>query len=436
MAYWDEDAITLGVEAARAALAGVDRATLRGITLASVSAPFAERQNAALVATAVGLPRRLESLDCSGTTRAATSALLRLMRGGRGPQLLVATDQRQARAGSVQELQFGDGAAAMVLGQGQPLAELVGAASISEDFVDHYRGQGEAYDYAWEERWVRDEGYGRLVPEAVTAALAEAGVSAAQVDHFVMPCTFGGLGASLAKKLGLRPETVADTLHLECGDTGSAHALVMLAGVLERARAGDVILLASFGQGADALVLRVTPHNAAYRPARGLAAALGRKRTETTYQKMLAFRRMVPSETGIRSEGDRQTALSVLHRKSDMLTTLVGGKCRVCGTLQFPKSRICVNPNCNAQDSQDDHGFAETPVSVLSWSADWLTYTPEPPQHYGMVVFAEGGRLMTDFTDLDVGGVEVGMPLRMVFRIKDIDQQRGFRRYFWKAAPA
>jgi uncharacterized OB-fold protein len=53
-----------------------------------------------------------------------------------------------------------------------------------------------------------------------------------------------------------------------------------------------------------------------------------------------------------------------------------------------------------------------------------------------MVVFEEGGRLMADFTDVDVGGVEVGMAMRMMFRIKEQDDLRGFTKYFWKAAPA
>jgi len=43
--------------------------------------------------------------------------------------------------------------------------------------------------------------------------------------------------------------------------------------------------------------------------------------------------------------------------------------------------------------------------------------------------------LMTNFTDVSVGEVEVGMPVRMVFRIKEFDQRRGFIRYFWKAIP-
>ena len=75
------------------------------------------------------------------------------------------------------------------------------------------------------------------------------------------------------------------------------------------------------------------------------------------------------------------------------------------------------------------------PATVQSWTADNLTYSVEPPQHFGMVVFQEGGRLMSDLTDVEVGGVEVGMPMRMMFRVKEVDGQRGFTRYFWKAAP-
>jgi uncharacterized OB-fold protein len=72
---------------------------------------------------------------------------------------------------------------------------------------------------------------------------------------------------------------------------------------------------------------------------------------------------------------------------------------------------------------------------VLTWSADFLTYTVAPPAHYGMITFANGGRFLTDFTDVDEGEVEVGVGVRMVFRIKSVDNVRGFVRYFWKAVP-
>jgi uncharacterized OB-fold protein len=152
--------------------------------------------------------------------------------------------------------------------------------------------------------------------------------------------------------------------------------------------------------------------------------------------KWLAFNGLIEIEKGMRAEKDNKTALSVTYRKRDMLFGLTGGKCKVCGTAQFPRARICVNPNCKAVDSQEPFSFAELPGKVLSWSADYLTYSQDPPQHYGMITFDEGGRFLADITDVEPGTIDSGSSVRMVFRIKDFDDRRGFRRYFWKASPA
>ena len=44
----------------------------------------------------------------------------------------------------------------------------------------------------WEERWVRDEGYSRIVPEAVTGLFDKLSISMDQVDKFVFPVLFQG----------------------------------------------------------------------------------------------------------------------------------------------------------------------------------------------------------------------------------------------------
>ena len=58
-----------------------------------------------------------------------------------------------------------------------------------------------------------------------------------------------------------------------------------------------------------------------------------------------------------------------------------------------------------------------------------------PPAIYGMVQFEPGGRMMMDFTDCDLDDVEVGVPVKLSFRKKYYDEQRGFTGYFWKAVP-
>jgi len=141
-------------------------------------------------------------------------------------------------------------------------------------------------------------------------------------------------------------------------------------------------------------------------------------------------------ERGMRSETDKGTALSSLWRNRDVVTSFRGGKCRKCGTLQIPRTDICVNPNCNALGTQEPHPFADMGGRIKSYTADRLTYSPDPPACYGMIEFAEGGRIMLDFTDINPDSLSVGQPMQMMFRIKDIDATRGFRRYYWKAAPA
>lgn len=434
MANWDEDPITMAVEAARDALGEQDRAAIQSLCFASTTAPFLDRLNAGVVAAALNLPETLGATDTMGSQRAGTSALLEALAGAR-TTLVVAAEQRRAKAASPLELTCGDGAAAMLVGAGDPVAVLVGSASSTADFVDHFRTGESVYDYRWEERWVRDLGLLKLVPPTIQRCLAQAGIDAAGVTHFCLPTTVAKGADAVARAVGIPASAVRDNLQANCGDTGTAHPLLMLADALENAQAGDVILVASFGQGADALLLRVTDRIASIAPRRGVRGHLARRREETSYTRFAAFRAILDLEHGMRAEVDKQTSLSYQWRHRAAITALAGGRCTHCGTPQFPVSRICVAPGCHAIDTQEPYAFADRIGRIASYTADQLSYAPDPPACYGMITFAEGGRWMMDFTEIDAAELAVGREMRMRFRIKDIDRQRGFRRYFWKASP-
>jgi len=435
MANWDEDSITMAVEAARDCMAGRDRAAIGQLVLASTTHPYSDRQNAGIAANALNLPSALGVLDVTGSQRAGTSALATALASSTEKEILVAAaEHRRTKAASPQEMHYGDGAAAILVGKGKPIARLLAAHSETVDFVDHFRGSDAEHDYAWEERWIRDEGYMKIVPRALEAVLKAAGAKPESVTHFCMPCTLSRVVPAIAKRAGIAENAVRDTLGTVCGDTGAAHPLVLLVHALQDAKPGERILVASFGQGCDALLFEVTDAITQLPARSGVKGALARRKEEQNYAKFLAFNDHVVLERGMRSETDKATPLSTLYRNRDMVTGLVGGKCRACGTLQFPSGRYCVNPKCNALDSQEPRPFSDVPASVMSYTADSLTYSPNPPHYYGMVQFEGGGRMMADFTDVDA--VEVGMPMRMMFRIKETDPARGFVRYFWKAAPA
>jgi uncharacterized OB-fold protein/putative sterol carrier protein len=149
----------------------------------------------------------------------------------------------------------------------------------------------------------------------------------------------------------------------------------------------------------------------------------------------LKFRDLIHPEMGIRAEAPSQTAMTTLWRNRKMLTGLIGGKCKACGTPQFPKMDICVNPDCNQVNTQEDYSFADVPAHVMTFTGDLLAVSVDPPAIYGMVQFEGGGRFMCDFTDCELQDIRVGMPVRMSFRKRLSDNERGFSGYFWKAVP-
>lgn len=434
---WDEDSLTMAVAAARDCLRGLDKRRVDALYLASTTLPFADRLNAGIVATALNLRPDIVAADFTSALKAGTTALLAALDAVQAGKtvLVVAADRREARAGSLYEMWFGDGAAALLLGREDVIAEFQGAHAVTYDFVDHYRGAGYRFDYTWEERWVRDEGYARILPEAITGLLNKLDLPIGQVDRLVYPCVFEREHAGIARAIGARPDQVADSLAAVCGETGAAHPLVMFVRALQEARPGERIVVASFGQGCDALCFQVTEHSANLPARAGIKGAVANKQSTDNYVRFLKFRDLIETEIGIRAEAPDQTALTTLWRKRKMILGLVGGRCTVCGTSQYPQTDICVNPACRARHSQEDYEFADVPATIKSFTGDMLAVSVDPPAIYGMVQFEGGGRLMADFTDCTLDDLQVGQPVQMAFRRHYVDKKRGFTGYFWKAVP-
>lgn len=437
MANWDEDAVTMSVEAARDCLTGLDRAGVATILLASTTAPFADRQNAGIVKEALALSDDVATADLSGSQRAGMSALLQGLAAASGngrSVLCLGSDKRRARPASDAELVQGDAAAALLLAPGPGVARLLGSHAVSADFVDHFRAAGEANDYDWEARWVRDEGYASLAPRAVKGALAQAGLDARAVDAFILPGP-KGVAAAMAKRCGIRPEAVCDPLDLVIGHSGAAHPLLMLVHALEQAAPGQRILVAGFGNGCDAALFEVTGAIATLPKRRAVTGSLARRRTESNYLKFLAFSGNLDLEKGMRAEFDQKQPLTALWRHRRTVLGLVGGRDPATGEVQFPRSDIALGGDTATAGTLEEYPMAELPARILTFTADSLAYSPDPPTWYGLIDFEGGGRMNAEFCDVEPEDVVVGRAMRMMFRVKAFDEQRHFIRYFWKAAP-
>ena len=405
---WDEDSITMAVEAARDTLVGIDRERVQSVILASTTLPFKDRLNSGILKEALTLPDAVGAIDVTGSQRAATSALILALRAATvGPQLCLGSEMRKARPASEAELQYGDAAAGLLVGSGELIARFLGAYSVTVDFVDHYRSAEMAVDYTWESRWIRDEGYFGVVGSALKEGLAKLGISPEAIDRAIIPVAARGVPEALAKRGGLRAEAVADTLIAGVGDSGVAHPFLMLVAALERAQVGEKILLLAFGQGVDLLLFEATGHLAKLPPRRGVQGSLVRSVKDNNYIRWLFHRGLLELDRGMRAEMDRKQPGTTLWRHRKAVLGLVGGRCTKTGTVQFPRSDISVDPNEHAAHTQEDYCLAERKAWVVSYTADELTYSPNPPAVYGMIDFEGGGRITVEFGDVAAGDVAV-----------------------------
>lgn len=439
VASWDEDVVTMAVEASRDAMPAAQREALGGLILASTTPPFADRLNAGIVAGALGLGDDVTGLDVTGTVRAGTSALVAgqaLAMQSERPVLVASAERRRAKVGSALELANGDAAAAVVLGTENVVARILATHSLTRDFVDHFRSMGEPHEYGWEERWVREEGYMKLLPAAAKVVLGKAGVSADQITTLIVPSPLARIESAVAKKIGVPDGAITDSLSARLGYAGAAHGLVLLSLALETAKPGDRILVLGFGNGCDAIVIEATDAITGFQPRRGVSGWLARGRSTDEYMRYLSFNTEVDIEWGARAEFGNKYALTMEYRFSRDMLGFIGGRDTQTGVVQFPKTPMAVAPNAEGKATYDDVPLADLSARVVACTADWLTYHPSPPLYFGLVQFDNGARVAMEFVDVASGTIEVGQSVEMMFRVKEIDRMRSYRHYFWKATPS
>jgi len=438
IANYDEDSVTMAVAAGLDCLNGLSRDVLEGLHLATVTPPYKERQAAGIVAAALDLGPDIRTIDFTDSTKAGTAALLTgcdAVKAGAAKSIIVcASDCRVGKPGGFEEANYGDGAAAFLLGDSGVIATLEGSYSVSYDFMDRWKAEDDRFVHTSEDRWIRDEGYTKFIPEAISGLLKKYGLSVSDFAKVIYPCLYPREHTAIGRSLKLDPSQMQQEILSTVGDTGTAHPLMMLVAALEEAKPGDKILVASYGYGSDALFFEVTEEIDKAKERRGFAKHLASKAELTSYEKYLSFRNVLPVEKGLRGEtGPTQVALTWRDRK--IIMALYGSKCKACGTPQYPAQRVCVNPNCGAIDQMEDYCFADKKGRLFSYTGDNLAFSVSPPEMYGVIDWDGGGRYILDVTDTEPESLKVDMPVEMTFRRRYTDELHGIYGYFWKATP-
>lgn len=433
VANWDEDALTMAVAAATDCLRGIDRAGIDGVIFASTSFAFKEKQGAAIIAKALDLRRDVMTADVGDTLRSGTGALraaLDAVRAGSAKRVLVAVgENRMASPRSALEANFGDAGAAFLVGAEAPVATVEAVHAVADEMIDVWRTEGDPFVHAWEDRFVVDHGYRANVREVVRGLLGKLDRKPADFAKLVLYGPDARSHGALARELGFDPaRQLQDALFGRVGNSGSAAAPLQLAAALEVARAGDTLLVVGYGDGADALALRVEEPISRLGDRRGVRWHLERRGEMPGYDMYIRFKQLLATEN------DRRAGAGISatkhFRDRDYEISLHAQKCRKCGQVQYPHQRVCFK--CFAKDEFDHVRLSDRIGTLKSFTFDNFAGSPNPPL-VATVTDVDGARLYIQMTDANPKEVRLDLPVELVFR--KIHDAGGAPNYFWKCTP-
>jgi hydroxymethylglutaryl-CoA synthase len=426
VASYDEDTTSMGVEAARSALRGA-AVTPDLLYFATSDPAYLDKTNANAIHAALDLPASTMAIDMAGSVRSAAGAL-RAALDARGPALAVLSDVRSGLPGGADERDGGDAAAAFVFGEGNVLAEPIGHASLTAEFLDRWRTPGESYSRQWEERF-GEFAYVPLGEGALLEALKHAGITAQAVDHLIVAGPHGRSNKRVAASAGTRKEALVDDRASVIGNTGAAHAGLLLADVLDRAQADQVIAVVSLADGADVTLWRTT----AALGARGIRAGIAAQLTSpgrVAYATFLTWRGVIRREPPRRPDPQAPEA-PASARSEGWKYAFIGTRCQACGARHVPPQRVCVK--CHAIDRMTPERMSDVPATIATFTVDRLAYSMSPPVVVAVVDFEGGGRFQCEMTDVDPKTVKIGDRVELTFR--RLYTAGGIHNYFWKARP-
>ncbi len=435
IANWDEDSITLGVEAGMDCLQGQDRQSVDALFFASTTSPFREKQSASIVAAALDLREDIVASDFGNSLRAGTlalrSALDAVKAGSAKNVLVIVSDCRLPAPNSAFEPLFGDAATALLIGKDNIAAEIEASYYMSSEFIDIWRLEGDILPRTWEERFVLDEGYEPHMTKAFKALFKTREASAKDFAKAAFYAPNARSHATVAKNAGLDAKTqVQDPMFDSVGITGATAAILTLIAVLEEAQAGDKVLLGNYGDGADAHIISVTPAVENLRHKRGVKGHLNSKVMLENYGKYVKFRNLMTFEETPMTRP--RTSLPAMWRDRNWQYRCHGHKCQSCGKVQFPFQRRCMY--CQAgPESLMEVPLAEKKGYLATYSMDERAAIVDPPNVLAAVNFNDGGRIFSQMTDRDVNTIKVGMPMELTFR--KIHDALGVHNYSWKCRP-
>lgn len=271
VAPWDQDSITLAVEATFRALARapfVNPVDIGKASVGSESPPYAVKPSATVVAEVIGAVPNIwlsgVEFACKAGTQTMIDAIMFVMGQGTSNTMKwalgIGSDTSQGAPSDALEFSAASGAAAFIVGREHIVAKLHYASSFDTDNPDFWRCENRHYpEHAG--AFTGDPSYFKHTLGAARAIMEESGTKPADFNFAVFHQPNAKFPKRAGKILGFTPKQLETGLKVsKIGNTYSGASPIGLAGVLDIANPGDKILMVSYGSGSgsDAFIWEVT----------------------------------------------------------------------------------------------------------------------------------------------------------------------------------
>jgi 3-hydroxy-3-methylglutaryl CoA synthase len=425
VAYFDEDTVTMALAAAQDCLR--EFAEVDALFFCSTSVPVSGKQVSSLLVEVLGLPSDCRTLDLTGSSRSTTSAVLtglELIENGVHQNILVvASESQMASVGSYEELNVGDGAAAVLLSRSEAGLRYLCGYSWNQAYSSSWKPELSPYLQFDDARFASQQSFERAISPTINSSCAKLDITCSDID-FIADSPTDVYRKPLARMLKVPPDVFVPSTTAKTGYLGSTDPVISLITVVATGSVGQRILWLNSSNGCDLLLVEVVSQDFIASCDAALNPGLSQTEPLQNYADYLNFKGILKTEDAGRYRVFSSSPM--LEREKDILWRLQAKRCTACEGVITLNVSIC--PSCQHR-AFEPFPLARTGV-VFSFTNEFYYPSPDISTPMAVIDLEGGGRILCQVTGRNKSNVKIGSSVALTFRKIHSDGSHGF--YGWK----
>jgi 3-hydroxy-3-methylglutaryl CoA synthase len=438
VANGDEDSLTMAVEAGLDCLSGIDPKSIDGLFFATTTQVYTEKDSASMIATVLDMRENIITTDFTDSIKSGTTAITRAVDAIKANPdvksiLVVASDTREPEPATFWEYAFADGAAALLIAEEDTLPlSIEDYCSISVNTTGPWKRSSDKFIRTFEPK-ADAQLYMGAITKVMNELLKRNNLNPADIGGAAYYYNNPRVHGRISKMMKFPQGAAQDGLFFQIGDLGTPMAFMLLIAALRRPKPDAKMILAGFGDGADAILLQVRDKVLLKNLSKGRMGLLKHQKSMVAlknYSKLLENKKLLEKD-----RYKRKSSAVILWRETDSLFQMYGNKCKNCGNIQYPR----MMPSC--YKCREINQFEKIKLAlkgtIFTFTLDHLvggSYYDVPVPRC-VIDLDGGGRILCDMTDVEKPEENVSIGMRVELTFRKVHEGGEFHNYYWKCRP-